>query len=516
MWLGPATQPLQSRVISTPSGVWTGLKFQALIETNSRGASILRFVRMDVGPTLPSPERTGPSILSLPNEILLQILSIVLDHPNHPSDQDEFPTDIFRQHPKPAPTPTLVIRAVCRTFRAISNELPFWIDPAFDFTNLLSRHNVSTSHQQTFLKSLFSDTHLVQRLQKRTHWEFRNRENLLAVLECIPSFPQCALSVNLSAFLDDILKYGNKRSSALNLGIQDLAVCSYLTSLEVQVYCGILDLSLIPQSCPSLSNLVLLCETTDLILRGSLENLASLRRLELDLTPNIYAPSLRLFPVNSANILTTLVIGVRPRSGPDPYNINILDTFINLTSLHFEPLSSQICKFILRSSLNLTTFYATVDSALDVTNEMVVDILSSYSVRQVQNITLKIPTNSQQDLSGIQQIIHAITSKLLRVHRCELQMGLDLNWCYQFANLVYLKTFIYKIQYVDTAFRFLNGNIDSDYHGQGSPAEEAFQMAFAHFPEKPRIVIQEIYSLGHWNQVDEAEDGGYIEMDEVW
>lgn len=58
---------------------------------------------------------------------------------------------------------------------------------------------------------------------------------------------------------------------------------------------------------------------------------------------------------------------------------------------------------------------------------MLVDMLSSQSLRNVQNITLEIETEYEETFGDIQQVIHTITTKLLSIHRCHLEMGLNLN-----------------------------------------------------------------------------------------
>lgn len=136
-------------------------------------------------------------ILGLPNEILHQILSIVLEQPCHPTHHSP-----FDGYSKQAPTSTLLIPSVCHKLRAITNELPFWSDDKFDLLWLLPKFGAG---DRIFLKHFFPT--ITQRLQQRTHWGFLDHQSLPLLLNGFHSFRQRATSVKLYLFVDDSFEY---------------------------------------------------------------------------------------------------------------------------------------------------------------------------------------------------------------------------------------------------------------------------------------------------------------------
>lgn len=456
--------------------------------------------RLACSATIPHPDVT--TIMTLPNELLRQILSLVLAQPEHPTFCVPHLIDDALNS---APAPALTIRSVCRRFRAIANELPFWYAGEFDLLNLLPEFRAPNSDEK-FLQALFTDNHLVECLQRKTKWKFRNLPNFLVIMERVPSFQQCVTTVTLRTFWDDSVKNPLSPSS-LDIAIQKLAACSRLTSLEIRSNNSLLSLDLISRSCPSLNNIVICGAISNL--RGTLENLSCVQRLHYELIHNMEHPPQFLFPLNSAKSLTALVIKTRCGS-VHAHDINRLDAFVNLTSLHIEPLYPNICDFIVRSRLKLSTFKTKVDIT-EVTMERVAGVLSSHSLQTVQNLSLNIEADYEEDLDYLQPIIDIVTTKLLSIQECEFETGLDLHWCQQFSRLLNLKRLIWKIRFVDKAFRYID-NPDEDWLREETCAEMAFSAAFARFPEKPQIQIEPVYSEGLWDEISGAEDLVYEEM----
>ena len=84
------------------------------------------------------------SILDLPNEVLNEILSyVVSDH----HARVEF-HDGHRWHSLPQ---VLVLGSVCRQFRVVVFELPFWYQSEFEFRNLIDPN--TGNGQQTALEN---------------------------------------------------------------------------------------------------------------------------------------------------------------------------------------------------------------------------------------------------------------------------------------------------------------------------------------------------------------------------
>ena len=97
----------------------------------------------------------------------------------------------------------LVLRSVCRHFRAVTAELDFWYDADFLFADLVTSSYESSSfmrhyQEKRFLKVLFTDASLVNSLGRRkTDWKFESLEGLMAVMEGVPLFVQNARVIHL-------------------------------------------------------------------------------------------------------------------------------------------------------------------------------------------------------------------------------------------------------------------------------------------------------------------------------
>ena len=142
------------------------------------------------------------------------------------------------------------------------------------------------------------------------------------------------------------------------------------------------------------------------------------------------------------------------------------------------------------------------------------DVLSSHSLQTVQNISLKIETENEDHLNNLQHVINVVTTKLLSIRDCEFEMGLDLRWCQQFSRLRNLKNLVWKVRFVDKAFRCLNSEPDEEWLGEEAYAEMAFSAAFARFPEKPQVRIELVYSQDYWDEIAAAEDEMYEGLEE--
>jgi F-box-like len=101
-----------------------------------------------------------PWLLTLPNEILLHIFSLLpywffIDYV---SDGKQ-----YRQV-----SPILVLRSVCRHFRALTPQMDFWYKPDFSFSQLIpsfyTRRWGPRALEQPLLRVLFNDANVVNAL----------------------------------------------------------------------------------------------------------------------------------------------------------------------------------------------------------------------------------------------------------------------------------------------------------------------------------------------------------------
>jgi hypothetical protein len=129
----------------------------------------------------------APFIIRIPNEILHHILSFLPDLSRgepfvqyHSNGKDHEVSQM------------VVLRSVCRHFRAITAELYFWYDVDFRFSDL-TLHSYDTflfirhDKEKRFLKVLLTDANLVNSLgQCKKDWNFEILEGLMAVMESVP------------------------------------------------------------------------------------------------------------------------------------------------------------------------------------------------------------------------------------------------------------------------------------------------------------------------------------------
>src|SRR5271170_1011299 len=142
--------------------------------------------------------KTSP-ILNLPNEVLYEILRLLSVHALKPRPDRDFRT-------------IMMLRSVCRRFRMVTDELPFWHkDCDFDLVDIISsskkidnfRYNfwagtgdILHAHEE-FLEALLANQHLVQNLARRTKWHFRSFISFQSVKELVPSFFENTTAVGL-------------------------------------------------------------------------------------------------------------------------------------------------------------------------------------------------------------------------------------------------------------------------------------------------------------------------------
>src|SRR5271169_7039750 len=114
-----------------------------------------------------SPPEDGSFILKLPNEVLAEILSTVIQSAKSPAENRH--TYKFSNHP------FYSIRSVCRRFRFIVAEFPFWTDPDFNILSLQPLKNRRSEDEENyktwmFHQDLLKDRYIVSHLQQRTNW----------------------------------------------------------------------------------------------------------------------------------------------------------------------------------------------------------------------------------------------------------------------------------------------------------------------------------------------------------
>src|SRR5271156_3948592 len=274
--------------------VWTGKT--GAIETHHTHFLSMNTLHPPVNLVGPPP----PTILTIPNEILLHILSFVPSHPFNNASLDNH--DSVSQ--------MLALRSVCRHLRAITLELYFWYESEFQFRQFIPSSSlprdidpnhpagISLRHAQEarFLKVLFNDKRFVDCLGRRkTEWTFESIDVLETVMQCIPLFRENARTIclEISEQAEEDFEYSRsdddededdsdsepRRSTILDTAISRLSSCNHIA--ELTIHGGYyLSLNNIASCLPHLETLYCLDINH---FRGSLAQLHHLQDLEMDL-----------------------------------------------------------------------------------------------------------------------------------------------------------------------------------------------------------------------------------------
>ena len=438
-------------------------------------------------------------ILSIPNELLSEILLRVVETET-PVWAEHVRTEVlFEQNWPPPSSPVLVLRAVCRQFRETINHFPFWYQDSFNPLDLLPEWpGIRPKYGDNFLNSLVDDQNLTTRLGLKSRWEFHTLQAFLTALDRIPAFRHTVKSIIFKSVCDDPENVLIPHQSNLNIALRHLSFCYSLKSLEIHAGESACHLNLISEFFPTLQELVIYDSDN---IRGGLQNLNQLRRLELHTYPLIN-PSQTLpffFPVSSANSLTELSIHSSPYA-PIFYSPQDISPFVNLTVINFLPLSLSACDFLIDSQLqSLRSFHARVWPTLDIAPSVLLRVFSSASLRSITDLKFRIQTSNQASLLRMRPFIGAIATNLRQLEYMDMDMGLDSDWCWLFSELSNLKVLKWTIRNKDEAFR----------GPAGFWPDDIFSEVFSGFTEKPSIEVVAEYSEEYW-QREEEEYEAYL------
>src|SRR5271154_5540747 len=148
---------------------------------------------MSVAPIRTQNEPTT-SITSLPKEILIEIVSLVVLLPAH--DQVH--------HTSIKWSDLLALRSTCCHFREIANHLPFWSSGTWDSVKLEVRRRHEFS-DNAFLHLLLSVDHLRQRLGVRHELVFTGTVTPTIITELLPSFrPQTTSVLSIYSYAEPL------------------------------------------------------------------------------------------------------------------------------------------------------------------------------------------------------------------------------------------------------------------------------------------------------------------------
>ena len=416
-----------------------------------------------------------------PNELLQLIFSFIPDA-QYFDPYDPYYSDSEGNHKV---AQELILRSVCRRFRAIVNESDFWLAQNFEFASLLKRR-LNNWEEGEFLRTLFKDRHLVKCLQRKTAWTFGNLNSLFAVIKNIPSFPQSARNIAL-AIVDNQDYRPSDGPSAVTTAIEKLAICQHVTSLSIR-WTMFVDLDAVVRSFPLVEN-IKLEEIIDC--HGSLRRLTNVKELTIDNGSISEDPSTFLslvIPAESAKSLTSLNVITSPMKEAATIPTVLLNQFVNLTRLCIQPLGNEMCDSITSANFQLQDF-ETVFAEKFISESKYLNIFAAQSLRHLKKLSLETYGLSKEQC---RQIVVVITSNLHSLQHLEVDMALDCSLCRLFMSMVHLRYLQWRCSYslFDASDEPLPGGEPFQKSTNlTDKAKKSFELAFADFAQKPRLDI---------------------------
>ena len=452
-----------------------------------------------------------PSILTIPKEILHDILDLVTVHP-HPGALDEIPFVEYQLNGEERKlSQILVLRSVCRDFRAITAELDFWYHYDFVFARLLSFPeedplNVSwrQSQEEELIEVLLIDTNLANSLGRRkTEWTLESLRALSAVMEGVPLFKQNARAIHV--WIDDGLGWCD--TPGAEYAINMLAVCCNITTFSTHLTCNI-NLNAIAPSLPFLENLSV---STDYF-EGSLQEFNGLQALHMECLDEIYWSEDRYeddvelprefrpwLPLKSTETLTKLNLNCGRHVGISFFDLPSLDKFVNLKSLGLGPLDPDICDFLLGAQFQLDVFEPSIiPYRLHI--DKFISMLQAPCLRTVTEFGLSNfhhgwresygTRNKQRTLERYYSLaLDGFTSLLPSLEQVRLDVPLHVECCAYFARLTKLKSLNWDGSSYPVFGCGMTSAGDPKVEKDKVEVEKALERAFEGVMEKPVLHI---------------------------
>jgi len=510
-----------------------------------------------------TPSRSS-RILTLPLEVLGEILSYVLVKPVYSQvDEDDYDDDDDDDDGNPANfdieyydfndnqwhfhrdlsprnyrsvnfSPALTIRSVCRQFRFIADELPFWWDDEFDLLNLKPVCN-SDVEDAKFLSTIFEDQHVVHSVSKRKHWHIHGVTSLIEIMETLSSFSENTVSITINELERPKMQPCDPRW--LDIVVGHLASCQNIRTVELGPFTSTFTLKRrMVELWPAVERLILwmpFCRV------GFVDGLTKLRKMEIRTRERARirsrsSSSSYLLPVGSTSTLTHLDIDCWPPGRN--YITNSLHGFVNLTTLRINPLTSDICEFLLRYPGHLHTFSTGSHRYSAVTLREIGRTFSGAKCLQtVEHFTFKFNMHTSDSriylieddnvFARFNPVIEAI-STLSSIQILHLGMPLDGRWYRHFHRLINLKELKWlsnneEVVYLSPEALGLSGEPIEYRPFEDRSARKAaviFSEAFSGLPEPPTIDFRFWchWRPKEWYEEPQEEDPIDLMRDREW
>ena len=373
--------------------------------------------------------------LELLDEILKQFDVFITARNQEP----EFPTD----HPPRALHPDIIsIRSVCRQFRVLVYEMPFWYTEDVHITALLpgfknfwwSTHNDYSEWQSEVraLEEHLRDQLFIHALGRRKTWRFKHVPFMATIIAHVPSF-----TVNATSVILDFPKAHHKSSfskDCTSAAVSILVICQNLTSIEIVHLRDVLRLNLLSTFCPGLKRLRIseFGSKNPSTLQNNLDGMPCLEEVEVLDFYTQHPLGHSFLPLSSASTLTRLTLICPWEFYPETMCLDVIDNFVNLRSLSLSPLSPKMADWIRRSKIDLSDFRFllwnrgfnghTVGRGLDERVEYVMsqsdEILASNSLRNLKEF--RFGFTSGLDDYGFSECVHSIVRAVIK-HQPHIQ-----------------------------------------------------------------------------------------------
>jgi F-box domain len=427
----------------------------------------------------PSSPPSKPFILNVPNEVLHDIFSRLYDlsydqsFVNYRSNGKEYEVSQM-----------LVLRSVCRRFRAITSKLDFWHDADFRFTELIPPRKIYGDHLlpedlSLFLEALFSDADLVESLSERkTDWVFESLQVLAAVLGSVPKFMENVRAIHLELLEPEYFMHPSRLSVAIGeISIGRPKLIELSTRLS-----NFVELDEIATAFPTLKSLTI-AEAGEIF--GSLQQLGQLRKLYISAWEEI-GPDRPWLPLGSVATLTQLTLECGPEVDmPLFFDIDSLRAFVNLKSLGLRPLTEALCDFLIGSQIQLHTFEIRLNQQ-HVRIPRFIDLLHAKCLHNLKELDISSFRDGRRSHNATSQYwrlaFDAFTCLLPSVEEVQLDAPLHRKWCPYFARMPNLKILNWDGSGNPT-FGFGRGG------GVKARMEEKLNATFANRLEKPEFAV---------------------------
>lgn len=424
------------------------------------------------------------SLVQLPNEILINIFSYLPKTFDDADDDDDDDSVVEGEDAriKLRGSPILAVRQVCRLFRKIANELPFWLGDDFDISQLINSGDDFPVSE--FVGALLADAHLIQRLSMKVAWRFASSEIFHVIVERIPTLPN---TVSMLTFCCQ--SYETQFDTLAG----PLSLCERLTTLHLYDV-GEVDFDFIVQYLSALE--ILSVEYNNYVncasWSGSLRGLSKLRHLCLvdrggwgrrefrDMAP--WTDDVDILPLESVGTLTHLRIIDRK-----PILLHVahpMGNFINLTHLSLHDLYDSMVEPIANANFCLNEFEMNVVGFTENGSQNLLRrLFASPSLSGLQSLRFH---HSYDNWIETMYFVatESIITNLTNLQHLTLRMRMYRSMCGQFKQSVNLKSLSWKVS------RFINDlGTEDECHDQKQIAEREFENAFAHFVVRPSVAI---------------------------